>query len=111
MIKLTVVDSPLALELPATIEVKKGATVDLAAKIVKNYGFAEATKITVEVDAKTGLSAAAVDVAADKDTGTLKVAATAEAAPADVQLTVVVAGTFNKLPVTTKKAITVKIVE
>lgn len=111
MIRLTVVDTPLALEIPATIEVKKGATVDLSVKIAKQYGFAEATKLTVEVDAKTGLSAAAVDVAADKDTGILKIAATAEAAPGDIQLSVVVAGAFNKLPVTTKKAITVKIVE
>jgi len=111
MIRLTVVETPLALEIPETIEVKKGATVDLAVKVAKLYGFAEAMKLTVEVDAKTGLSAAAVDVAADMDTGTLKIAATAEAAPGDIQLTVVVAGSFNKLPVTSKKAITVKIVE
>lgn len=111
MITLTVVDSPLTLELPESIEVKKGTTVDLPVKIGKQYGFADAMKLTVEVDAKRGLSAAAVDVAADQDTGTLKVAATAEAAPGDVPLTVVVSGTFNKLPVTTKKALTVKIVE
>ncbi|MEO1973930.1 MAG: hypothetical protein ABGX07_20365, partial [Pirellulaceae bacterium] len=98
-------------EVPETIEVKKGATVELMTKIVKQYGFAEATKLTVEVDAKTGLSAAAVDVAADKDTGTLSIAAKADAAVGEVALTVVVSGTFTKLAVTTKKKITVKIVE
>ncbi len=111
IIQLTVVDSPLELEVPEPIEVKKGATVELMTKIVKQYGFAEATKLTVEVDAKTGLSAAAVDVAADKDTGTLSIAAKADAAVGEVALTVVVSGTFTKLAVTTKKKITVKIVE
>jgi hypothetical protein len=111
MIRLTVVDSPLELELPEMIEVKKGGTVDLPTKILKRFGFAEATKLTVEVDGKTGLSAAAVDVAADKETGTLSIVAKAEAAPSEVTLTVVVSAKFNKLAVTTKKKIIVKIVE
>jgi hypothetical protein len=110
IVELTVVDSPLTVEVPETIEIKKGAMADLSVKIGKLYGFAEATKLTVEVDAKSGISAAAIDVAKELDMGVLKLAATAEAT-GDITLTVVVAGTFNALPVTTKKAITVKVVD
>jgi hypothetical protein len=93
--------------------IQRGAAIEVPVTIVRKNGFAAAVDITLVLPDGSGLSAAAINIPADQTQGKLAIAATAEAAVADIANAVVRATTteFKGRPASFDVPVTLKVSE
>ncbi|MBC7964489.1 MAG: hypothetical protein H7Z17_01085, partial [Fuerstia sp.] len=113
VIKIHAAPAKLTAAVPDAGAIKRGAAVPVKVTIARKNSFAANLKLTLVLpEGVTGLTAEAVDVAADQTEGTLTITATADAAVGDLANIVIRAtGDFNGRAASTDVPVALKVVE
>ena len=109
-IRLRIVDTPLKLTAKAPGAIKPGAKVNLPVMLQRLYGFADQVEVLLELPKGVqGLSVAKINIAKDKQEGTLQIAADGKASPGSHTVTIRAKAKFNKIDVQATQQVVVKV--
>ncbi len=110
-IRVRIVETPLVVTPgQADTAVKAAETIQLPVSIERKYGFAEAVELTVTLpDGVAGISVAKITIPKDQSEGTLEIVTTDKATVGEHAVTIQAAGTFNKISVTAKGEVKLKV--
>jgi len=110
-IRVRIVETPLVVTPgKADTAVKAAETVQLPVSIERKYGFSEDVELTVTFpDGVAGISVAKITIPKDQSEGTLEIVTTDKATVGEHAVTIQAAGTFNKISVTAKGEVKLKV--
>jgi hypothetical protein len=110
-IRVRIVETPLVVTPgQADAAVKAAETVQVSVAIERKYGFAEAVELTVVLpDGVAGVTVAKVSIPKEQNEGTLEFVTTDKATVGEHTITIQAAGTFNKINVTAKGELKLKV--
>jgi hypothetical protein len=110
-VKVKVVATPIGLAVaPPGAPIKQGEKGMVTATVTRNYNFADAVNLTLELPPGVqGLSAQQVAVPNGQAEGKVEIAAAANATPGDHMLTIRAKGRFNNVEVQQSATVMVKV--
>lgn len=110
-VKVKIVATPIGLAVaPPPAAIKQGEKVMVTATVTRNYNFADAVNLTLELpQGVQGLSAQQVSVPNGQAEGKVEIVAAANATPGDHMLTIRAKGRFNNVEVQQTATVMVKV--